>query len=522
MTLAVGYKKVAETYGTKPKIAEAMQLGIVDLLTGTAAGMYLDQKMAEAQTPQAPQGTVAQQVMGGLPPAPQMAAPQQTGGLGATPQAAPPMAPQMAMPEEAPMAMAAGGYLPPYATGGLTGLPVPDNMFDEPSNGGFNDGYAGGGIVAFSEGGFGRYFEEKAKQFVPGIGVTSRQRSPDKNAQVGGVANSFHLTGEARDFVPPPGMDMDTLFKTLKAKFGSQYDVIHEGDHVHIEPGPGVAKAGAGTLLNPAGAANPDVPMDVPGGNLADQMLPAMERAGMFYDQFMPKIKTEAREKVKARLEERMSEENQKKEAKQDKWAALAEMGFNIAGANTPSFFQAVGAAATAALKGSREAKKEREARYDAAVERYAEIEGIENAEARDRVKFMMDFSKQELDLRKDDLTRGVRWLTDRMENETQLFNIRTQAASNKYATDKQFLASMAGNQAQVDAVMKQGYNLAYQAAQDEVKALPAYVQAKDEATRNRIFNEELQRKLAAYKRMVSGGAGGGGGDGIDFSSLKK
>jgi hypothetical protein len=36
--------------------------------------------------------------------------------------------------------------------GGLSDLPVPDGMFDEPSNGGFGDGYAGGGMVAFAAG----------------------------------------------------------------------------------------------------------------------------------------------------------------------------------------------------------------------------------------------------------------------------------------------------------------------------------------------------------------------------------
>jgi hypothetical protein len=44
--------------------------------------------------------------------------------------------------------------VPPYASGGgLSDVPIPDGMFDEPSNGGFGDGYAGGGMVAFAPGG---------------------------------------------------------------------------------------------------------------------------------------------------------------------------------------------------------------------------------------------------------------------------------------------------------------------------------------------------------------------------------
>jgi hypothetical protein len=40
------------------------------------------------------------------------------------------------------MGMAEGGMVPPYASGGgLSDLPVPDTMFDEPTNGGFDDGY---------------------------------------------------------------------------------------------------------------------------------------------------------------------------------------------------------------------------------------------------------------------------------------------------------------------------------------------------------------------------------------------
>lgn len=154
-------EQIAKDYGgNKQKIAEAMQMGILDPTAGTLAGMFIDRMRSAAQTEAAPQQTVAEQVF--APPAPPMGAPA---GLGATPQAAamPPMnvmppqemgAPQMEMPaEEMPM-MAEGGMVPPYmAGGGLSDVPVPDGMFDEPSNGGFGDGYAGGGMVAFAPGG---------------------------------------------------------------------------------------------------------------------------------------------------------------------------------------------------------------------------------------------------------------------------------------------------------------------------------------------------------------------------------
>jgi hypothetical protein len=147
-------EQIAKEYGgNKQKIAEAMQMGIIDPTAGTMAGMFIDRMRSAAMQEAAPQQSVAQQTF--APPAP--AAP--SAGLGATPQAAamPPMGvmPPMGAPpaQEMPM-MAMGGMVPPYASGGgLSDMPLPDGMFDEPSNGGFNDGYAGGGLVAFLTGG---------------------------------------------------------------------------------------------------------------------------------------------------------------------------------------------------------------------------------------------------------------------------------------------------------------------------------------------------------------------------------
>jgi len=160
-------EQIAKDYGgNKQKIAEAMQMGILDPTAGTLAGMFIDRMRAAAQTEQAPQQTVAQQVFAppaptapglGAPPAPPQPPMGAPAGLGATPEAAamaPPPPQEMGAPQgEMPM-MAEGGMVPPYASGGgLSDIPVPDTMFDEPSNGGFDDGYAGGGMVAFAPGG---------------------------------------------------------------------------------------------------------------------------------------------------------------------------------------------------------------------------------------------------------------------------------------------------------------------------------------------------------------------------------
>lgn len=97
----------------------------------------------------------------------------------------------------------------------------------------------------------GPQIESVVTSFLPGVTVTSRQRDPSKNAAVGGVGNSFHLTDDARDFVPPKGMNMGQLASVVKAKLPG-YDVINEGDHVHVEPS-SRRQSGGGLQIIPGG-----------------------------------------------------------------------------------------------------------------------------------------------------------------------------------------------------------------------------------------------------------------------------
>lgn len=82
----------------------------------------------------------------------------------------------------------------------------------------------------------GPQIEQTVGQMFPGAVTTSGQRSPQHNAEVGGVSNSYHLTDNARDVIPPKGVSMDQFHTQLKANLPG-FDVINEGDHVHIEPG---------------------------------------------------------------------------------------------------------------------------------------------------------------------------------------------------------------------------------------------------------------------------------------------
>lgn len=247
-------EQIAKDYGgNKQKIAEAMQMGIIDPTAGTMAGMFIDRMRSAAQMEAAPQQTVAEQVFAPpAPPQPPMGAPA---GLGATPEAAamPPMdaAPPQEMPSQGEMPMMAeGGMVPPYASGGgLSDMPLPDGMFDELSNGGFSDNYAGGGLVAFAAGDMvdddeetdGQRFERLVTELIPGTAVTSRKRSAADNTRVGGARNSFHMTDQARDFVPPKGMSLTEFGGKLKKLLGEGTDVVYNSkghfDHVHVEPG---------------------------------------------------------------------------------------------------------------------------------------------------------------------------------------------------------------------------------------------------------------------------------------------
>ncbi|NDF52505.1 MAG: hypothetical protein EB116_20925, partial [Betaproteobacteria bacterium] len=61
---------LAKEYGgNKQKIAKAVQLGILDPTAAVLAGMFIDRIRNAAKEEQMQQSTVAQQVLGGQPPA---------------------------------------------------------------------------------------------------------------------------------------------------------------------------------------------------------------------------------------------------------------------------------------------------------------------------------------------------------------------------------------------------------------------------------------------------------------------
>jgi hypothetical protein len=338
-------EQIAKDYGgNKQKIAEAMQMGVLDPTAGTLAGMFIDRMRSAAQQEAAPQQSVAQQVF--APPAPPpMAAPA---GLGATPEAAamPPMnaAPPMgaAPPQEMP-AMAEGGMVPPYASGGgLSDIPVPDGMFDEPSNGGFGDGYAGGGMVAFFEGG------------------------PVKNK--------------------PGGMTPEEEDKWLDSPEGQAWL-----DSQTVPP----ASANNAIVVSGEGPAKAPIPLKIPefsGIPTAMYGMTGTPKSNLAAIKEMAPQQTKYSERLTKELEKSLDEKEQKNRARENLDMAMIRAG--VAMANAPgSILQAATAGIGAGLPGFEAGVKEQRAEVRDAVKSLAEQEGVSNKAAREAANLAMEMT---------------------------------------------------------------------------------------------------------------------------------
>lgn len=89
-----------------------------------------------------------------------------------------------------------------------------------------------------------------------GVNITSAARTPQHNAAVGGVPNSYHLTGHAVDFEPPPGQTNAQAVAKLKASGLPFVELLNEGDHVHVAwNGPA-----AGQVWSPPANVKPGAP----------------------------------------------------------------------------------------------------------------------------------------------------------------------------------------------------------------------------------------------------------------------
>lgn len=97
---------------------------------------------------------------------------------------------------------------------------------------------------------------------------------------------------------------------------------------------------------------------------------------------------TARREQTAAYYEGLMSPEAQEKGRKEDLYTMLAQIGFGMAGTNSPSFLQAAGQAANAAIPGAVQARRERKAEQRQGLAALTNIEEAGNAESRARADF--------------------------------------------------------------------------------------------------------------------------------------
>jgi hypothetical protein len=64
--------------------------------------------------------------------------------------------------------------------------------------------------------------------------VTSVHRSPEHNRRVGGVPNSYHLSGRAIDLARRPGVSHAQVAAALRAAGHNLVESLDEGDHSHF------------------------------------------------------------------------------------------------------------------------------------------------------------------------------------------------------------------------------------------------------------------------------------------------
>ena len=64
--------------------------------------------------------------------------------------------------------------------------------------------------------------------------VTSLRRSAEHNRRVGGVRNSYHLSGQAIDIARRPGVSHSQIVAAYRNAGYSMIEALDEGDHTHL------------------------------------------------------------------------------------------------------------------------------------------------------------------------------------------------------------------------------------------------------------------------------------------------
>lgn len=423
---------VAKYRGDPQALMQAVMSGQIDPTAAVLAGMQIkaaqnQQAMQAGNPPTVAQDTFAppqvpqqaQPPQGGMQPQGGMPSAPPVGGLGATPPAAdmgmaPPAPPQPPMPPEAPpMGMADGGMVPPYQSGGLDGIPVPDTMFDENRNGGFDDGYAGGGLIAFAGGGDtdrynqfkraiiqqesgGRYGVPNAQESgAMGIGQIMPVTAKALAARLGLPYSPELLRGtgpEARAY-----QDALTEAATEEAWDYGKGDTRQAAAYYTAGPnkkgwGPNTRKYQS-DILRRMGADDPNAlptrKIETPQGQLES----TRDFIGAAQDLYA-ELPDAGLGRLKEYYERELDPEERRKQRKEDMWMSLAQLGANMAATDSPYFLQSVGKALAETLPGMSASKKERKDAERDALKALTDIYGFERKEAKEAYGLGVDMQR--------------------------------------------------------------------------------------------------------------------------------
>lgn len=448
---------IAKTYaGNKQKIAQAMQMGVVDPTAGLLAGMFIDRmRAAQTQEQAGPPQTVAQQVFSPQSGPP----PQQPGGLDALqvpdqmfsappggvvppqqpPQAQPPM-PQQAPPMGAPPAFAMGGPVarnartPPWmealqrmqAAGMTPTTPTPtpaprSNMVASPPADPDFDAFkraiiqqeSGGRYgVANAEGsgamGIGQVMPDTGRVLARRLGLEWR---PDLMAGDDEASRSYQdkitdaALREAYDY------GRGDMRRAAGYYYGGS-DTDKWGPRTRQYMDEIIGRMG-GDVPEIAGTPTPaSIPEQAPDRMSFEQAMGLVNNTLGTPDPY--------RQQAVEYYERLMSPNEQKKRKKEDMWEALASFGANLAGTSSPYFLQAVGQAGQQTMPRITESTRARRGEEQAATQALAGIEGQRSNEATQRFGLGMGLYETELKAGQAEAALEQQAAMNRLDNQTR------------------------------------------------------------------------------------------------------
>jgi hypothetical protein len=503
-------EKVAAKYGgDKRKIGEAAQMGLVNPTVAVMAGMFIDRMRAAAIQEQQPSTTVAQDTF--TPPV-QMA----QAGLGATPQAqaAPQMPTQMA---------AAPAQTATLAEGGLTALPVDDDMFP--------DEYAGGGIVAFARGdlvgqginepfegeSYGAYLMRRAKESLrgpffseegtmPRAGMSESQADFYNQGRTNQALFGDILSGKA----PVPVRSADPTLMREATPPGYYADETTRGTARRVaQGGPGrsmeefgigaaemAARRDADEAAKKAGAGKgaASTKKEETSEDMLDRIQKMRKRAGVSEDPFAAD-----REALRARMDDIASQD------KENKALAMIMGGLSGVGArNLTEFAQKAGTAGFGQYMKGKEKTREEQKEID---------------------KINRDLNKAEDAMKRGDVDKALEFEDKAESRRIQLMGVEAQRASaTRPSSTAELMAALQSPNPKVRAAAESILGRGKTGVIDERFLMERWEKM------NPVEKLKLQQQgigydqWAASKRAESGGAAGApaaGGRVIDFGSIR-